>query len=80
MSIRPELKPCPFCGGKARHKTAKYQTYSYGVWTVKEWHAIYCPPCHVGQKNRNYETFQECIEAWNRRADERNGGAEYGDA
>ena len=64
---KPDIKPCPFCGSKARHKTAKYRTYSYSAWTVKEWHAIYCPFCRVSQPNRRYDTLQKCVEEWNRR-------------
>lgn len=51
-----ELKPCPFCGGKAGiYSLAKYE---------KE---VYCENC--GTVSEIYETSQKAIEAWNRRAE-----------
>lgn len=51
-----ELKPCPFCGGKACIcGLGKYQ---------KE---VYCENC--GTVSDIYGTSQKAIEAWNRRAE-----------
>lgn len=49
--IKPKLKPCPFCGGEAMTNKL-YEN---------EWY-VYCPKCE-----RNYDTEQEAIEAWNKR-------------
>ena len=54
-----ELKPCPFCG---------WGTIVDGGGFFS--HACECNACHA--KTKNYKTWEEAIEAWNRRA-----GAEY---
>ena len=55
-----ELKPCPFCGGKAQIMDTGYP------------HWIYCEKCgaqvHGGT---NYEKYS--IKAWDRRADNDKG-------
>lgn len=51
-----ELKPCPFCGGKA----ARAVTDLY-FWAIR------CGKC--GAENGNHDTQQEAIEAWNIRAE-----------
>ena len=62
-----ELKPCPFCGGKAvlEHEHAG-AGYSY----------IRCTECRVKGLTfiRKFErsSDQEAIEAWNRRAEDEN--------
>lgn len=49
-----ELKPCPFCGGKARaHDTI-------------QWSLVSCDECSA--EIRGY-TKDEAIEAWNRRVE-----------
>lgn len=50
-----ELKPCPFCGGKA------------ALWGRFDGYEVYCINClaKVEQDGR-----AEAIEAWNRRADD----------
>ena len=56
-----ELKPCPFCGGKAsvrRHSNK---------WI--DWWLVSCPYCHISQIGNGYEFEFEAIEAWNRRAE-----------
>ena len=50
-----ELKPCPFCGGKAK----LFGTESNGIFYVK------CLECDV---DSNFDTDEEAIAAWNRRA------------
>ena len=54
-----QLKPCPFCGGKA--KTHHYSTtvISYGIYVM-------CKDCMTSSKY--YDTKRQAIEAWNKRA------------
>lgn len=54
---KPELKPCPFCGGKAEAIKAK----SGVLWVVR------CEDC--GSKTRYCNTEAETTEKWNRRAE-----------
>ena len=67
-----ELKPCPFCGGKARHKAAKFN--KLGAYGDKKddlkWHAIYCTTCKLSQPARTYFAEEEAVEAWNRRVND----------
>lgn len=61
-----ELKPCPFCGGKAEFRYLKYASY------------IFCSRCHVlvGVDFCFSESQDEekiVTEAWNRRVGENNG-------
>jgi hypothetical protein len=63
-----ELKPCPFCGGKA---TINFdaQLEPFGIW---------CPGCHmlvkftkvkpVGKNEKFGRCMDDIAEAWNRRA------------
>ena len=50
----PELKPCPFCDGKA----ATFWGYSYDV---------YCTSCHA---RISLDGMEDTIEAWNRRTED----------
>ena len=52
-----ELKPCPFCRGKA-----KLQSY------YKD-HCVYCTKCNASTM-KWFPTEIEAIEAWNRRTDD----------
>ena len=55
MSIKHKLKPCPFCGGKAKlFEDKDYQIYS-----------ATCTECDAG--TNAYGIEQDAIEAWNRR-------------
>lgn len=51
-----ELKPCPFCGGEARHYEGK--TFCHGVC---------CKKCNA--KIYGYATEASAKRAWNRRVD-----------
>lgn len=55
-----ELKPCPFCGGKAR----RYVSVTNQVH-------VYCPysnHCRVHPRTDFYERQKDADDAWNRRA------------
>lgn len=59
--MKPELKPCPFCGGEshsgfyaARHK-------------IDEYYMVMCWNCFARTIG---ETVDEAIEAWNRRVED----------
>ena len=58
-----ELKPCPFCGGKA--KTA-YAINDYNRW------GVYCKHCGCSVEIEDWkgveDTEENAVEAWNRRA------------
>lgn len=61
----PELKPCPFCGGKAKiHKSAK-STVKGGLW-----YFVNCQghKCKVYPQTYTYSKKSYAINAWNRRA------------
>ena len=51
-----ELKKCPFCG---------WGTIADGGGFFS--HACECNACHA--KTKNYKTWEEAVEAWNRRAE-----------
>ena len=54
-----ELKPCPFCGGKAEMLISEYEG------SRKEYPAA-CAECD-GMVERWRETEEEAVEQWNRR-------------
>lgn len=60
-----ELKPCPFCGGKAKLKII----YSDAIAMMEKitWHKISCTKCDC--KIERFDVI-EAIEAWNRRVSE----------
>ena len=61
IPIERRLKPCPFCGGHAEIKCdVLYRGYN-----------ARCQLC--GVNTRNFETKDEAIEAWNRRAERKKG-------
>ena len=63
-----DLKPCPFCGGKAQiDKIPKWD------WESREYdYQIRCQEsgCIATSLNYFYDTEEAAIEAWNRRAKE----------
>ncbi len=58
-----ELKPCPFCGGKAREKT-----HISGKWKKSKWFFVECSVC--GSRTTISSVKEETEEAWNRRAED----------
>ncbi len=56
-----ELKPCPFCGGKASLVTAHNKNLTWIRYFVK------CQRCLT--TTDNYEKPEHAAEAWNRRAE-----------
>jgi hypothetical protein len=66
-----ELKPCPFCGGDAKHNDGGNSTYG------RFWWAVGCPECDVvlrdrevwGANSQLVLPAKECFARWNTRAD-----------
>ena len=56
MNKDAELKPCPFCGGKARLMT--YDTYGS--------HYVKCDNVSCGIVTWIHTTGEEAVEAWNK--------------
>ena len=69
-----KLKPCPFCGGKAKIYThIKATEYKNGVWTEYKpevWRVMCDARVDCCALLNKFDTKQEAIEAWNRRANE----------
>lgn len=73
MSER-ELKPCPFCGGKAKVKVCDSSGAYYADIGTEMLHGrqmthclIHCEKCRV--RTQTYLTRSGVFNAWNRRAD-----------
>lgn len=62
MSEKPELKPCPFCGGKAYIGQAKD-----GEWHINTLCGVDKPAYHSAFVIADTEA--EAVEAWNTRAE-----------
>lgn len=60
----PDLKPCPFCGGKARLIKKSWTEFG-GPYDF----TVHCDDCSAGIRCY-FPTENEAIEAWNRRAGE----------
>lgn len=68
QNLKEELKPCPFCGGKA-YKETTYPT-DYPNWNTRS--RVYCDACGAEiEINGNIKTCQVAQEVavnrWNRR-------------
>ena len=61
-----KLKPCPFCGEEA----------VLDYFDDDEWY-VYCPnlegDCEIRPSTKFYQTKQEAIDVWNRRASDGEG-------
>ena len=57
-----ELKPCPFCGG------TRIEVYDYD-YGITETIGVRCKDCGAHIENM-FESDEEAVEAWNRRAGE----------
>ena len=60
-----ELKPCPFCGGKAEMLINEYED------SRKEY-LVACTECD-GMVERWREAEEEAVEQWNRRVSDKDG-------
>ena len=74
-----ELRPCPFCGGKAKVKAAKEDYIGFTVWCACNCGARtggFCPD--MSKEDDTIENIEEskirAIKAWNRRA---SNGTDY---
>ena len=63
---RTELKPCPFCGGKARIQIKSFDIFQHGAQVV-------CDKCGARtvlvEPSINYTAKTEAVELWNTRAE-----------
>lgn len=63
MDQKIKLKPCPFCGGKAKIHTGKEFFLIY----EEECSNVFCENCQATSRYR--KTPKEVIDDWNRRTD-----------
>ena len=67
---KTELKPCPFCGSEVSISDVNpigWPEKSYGV---------YCSTCGTHWETDEGKSRARAVAAWNRRSDEKKGGAE----
>lgn len=80
-----ELKPCPFCGGKARIEETRIEPMETNRDSVKICFRIYCKRCkttspqargyiavnlsETGEVNAWHDDREKAINDWNRRVD-----------
>lgn len=70
MTATDELRPCPFCGGKAKVMKLDLDSIDegwqlWGVWCEDDLNEKYAHGHYID----NYATKEEAVAAWNRRAD-----------
>lgn len=64
-----ELKPCPFCGGKAVPIYCENgSSYTSNILYLSKRGTIKCSKCEI-RLPRVYRRISRAIEAWNRRVD-----------
>lgn len=64
MTIKRELKPCPFCGGKA-----KLEAFRHGA-KQHDYASVHCEACGAYIKHEidvEYSAVDRCVNEWNRR-------------
>ena len=61
----PDLKPCPFCGGKGVLSRMPYQENKFIVYCANRNETCKSEPC-----TNLFDTREEAAEAWNMRAEE----------
>lgn len=67
-----ELKPCPFCGGKAiilYHENG--DSYRSNIYYPSKRGAVICEKCRCSL--HTYARAKDAVNAWNRRVGERDG-------
>lgn len=57
-----QLKPCPFCGGKARLKT--------WVIDLETYYIVNCRKCEVKPSTARHTNIKYAVKAWNKRGGE----------
>ena len=64
-----ELKPCPFCGGKAEldFATPCYMSYIDSNGEYKYMDGFFTVQCECGCRIGTYESPDIAIESWNKR-------------
>jgi hypothetical protein len=71
MSESIDLRPCPFCGGKAAFGTVTYgeKTVAYQHWDQDTFHKINCIICGTDNCGLvGHRTQSDAAEHWNKRA------------
>ena len=79
-----KLKPCPFCGGKATIREFACGSTGNGEFSAS--YEVGCKDCKIkflreskfslidGHPVFSENGYDECIDAWNRRANDENAG------
>lgn len=60
-----ELKPCPFCGGKAQKRKDLI-----GSTKLNEYYYVRCDKCRCSSPSFQKDDFCKAVKAWNRRSNE----------
>lgn len=69
-----ELKPCPFCGGKAIIRYCENgDRYRSNIYYPSKRGAVICEKCRV--ETHVYSRASKAVNAWNRRVGEKDGNA-----
>ena len=63
-----ELKPCPFCGGKAEVVPHKFFSEKLKSWKVESY-GVECKNCHTSGY-QFWDCEEDAVNAWNMRAGE----------
>ena len=64
---KTELKPCPFCGGKASIGTKTFDVFNMAAY-------VFCTKCNARtgliKEDVNYAAIEKAKETWNHRVDD----------